>query len=48
MYKLFSIAGYNKKQVEEKFGGMLNALSYGLLLMVESLELRSNNYVASK
>ena len=29
MYKLFSIAGYNKKQVEEKFGGMLNALSYG-------------------
>ncbi len=29
MYKLFSIAGYNKKQVEEKFSGMLNALSYG-------------------
>ena len=29
MYKLFSIAGYDKKQVEEKFGGMLNALSYG-------------------
>ena len=29
MYKLFAIAGYNKKQVEEKFGGMLNALSFG-------------------
>ncbi len=29
MYKLFSIAGYSKKQVEEKFSGMLNALSYG-------------------
>ena len=29
MYKLFSIAGYNKSQVEEKFSGMINALSYG-------------------
>ena len=29
MYKLFAIAGYDKKQVEEKFSGMLNALSYG-------------------
>ena len=29
MYKLFSIAGYDEKQVEEKFSGMLNALSYG-------------------
>jgi aspartyl-tRNA synthetase len=29
MYKLFSIAGYNKEKVEEKFSGMLNALSYG-------------------
>ncbi len=29
MYKLFSIAGYDKKQVEEKFSGMLNALRYG-------------------
>ena len=29
MYKLFSIAGYDKTQVEEKFSGMLNALSYG-------------------
>ncbi len=29
MYKLFSIAGYDKKMVEEKFSGMLNALSYG-------------------
>ncbi len=29
MYKLFSIAGYDKKLVEEKFSGMLNALSYG-------------------
>ena len=29
MYKLFSIAGYNKSQVNEKFSGMINALSYG-------------------
>ena len=29
MYKLFSIAGYEKKQVNEKFSGMINALSYG-------------------
>ncbi|MDB9705798.1 aspartate--tRNA ligase [Pelagibacteraceae bacterium] len=29
MYKLFSMAGYDKNQVEEKFSGMLNALSYG-------------------
>ncbi len=29
MYKLFSIAGYDKKQVEEKFSGMINALSFG-------------------
>ena len=29
MYKLFSIAGYNKEQVDEKFSGMINALSYG-------------------
>ena len=29
MYKLFSIAGYEKKEVEEKFSGMINALSYG-------------------
>ena len=29
MYKLFSVAGYNKKQVDEKFSGMINALSYG-------------------
>jgi aspartyl-tRNA synthetase len=29
MYKLFSIAGYDKSQVEEKFSGMINALSYG-------------------
>ena len=29
MYKLFSIAGYNKNQVNEKFSGMINALSYG-------------------
>ena len=28
MYKLFSIAGY-KKDVDEKFSGMINALSYG-------------------
>ena len=29
MYKLFSIAGYNKKLVDEKFSGMISALSYG-------------------
>ena len=29
MYKLFSIAGYDEKQVNEKFSGMINALSYG-------------------
>ena len=29
MYKLFSIAGYTKKDVNEKFSGMINALSYG-------------------
>jgi len=29
MYKLFSIAGYDKEQVDEKFSGMINALSYG-------------------
>jgi len=29
MYKLFSIAGYEKEQVNEKFSGMINALSYG-------------------
>ncbi len=29
MYKLFEIAGYTKKDVEEKFSGMINALSYG-------------------
>ena len=29
MYKLFSIAGYEKKDVDDKFSGMINALSYG-------------------
>ena len=29
MYKLFSVAGYDKKTVDEKFKGMINALSYG-------------------
>ncbi len=29
MYKLFSIAGYDKTHVQEKFSGMINALSYG-------------------
>jgi len=29
MYQLFSIAGYQKEQVDEKFSGMINALSYG-------------------
>ncbi|MBD1137465.1 aspartate--tRNA ligase [Pelagibacterales bacterium SAG-MED43] len=29
MYKLFSVAGYKKEVVDEKFSGMINALSYG-------------------
>ena len=29
MFKLFSIAGYEKKEVNQKFSGMINALSYG-------------------
>jgi aspartyl-tRNA synthetase len=29
MYKAFEIAGYSNKDVEEKFGGMLNAFKYG-------------------
>ena len=29
MYKLFSIAGYKKEEVDDKFSGMINALSYG-------------------
>ena len=29
MYKLFKIAGYEKNTVDEKFSGMINALSYG-------------------
>ena len=29
MYKLFSIAGYDKEKVNDKFSGMINALSYG-------------------
>ncbi len=29
MYKLFEIAGYSKNDVDEKFSGMINALSYG-------------------
>ncbi len=29
MYKLFSIAGYDKIKVDEEFSGMINALSYG-------------------
>ena len=29
MYKLFSTAGYDKRDVDEKFSGMINALSYG-------------------
>ena len=29
MYKLFSIAGYDKNEVDDKFSGMINALSYG-------------------
>ncbi len=29
MYKLFSIAGYSKEEVNKQFSGMINALSYG-------------------
>ena len=29
MYKLFSVAGYSKKEVDEKFSGMINAFNYG-------------------
>ena len=29
MYKLFSVAGYSKNEVNEKFSGMINAFSYG-------------------
>ncbi len=29
MYKLFDIAGYSKNDVDQKFTGMINALSYG-------------------
>ena len=29
MYKLFLVAGYDEKTVDEKFSGMINALSYG-------------------
>mgnify|MGYP001207303541 CR=1 FL=1 len=29
MYKLFSLAGYSKNEVNEKFSGMINAFSYG-------------------
>ncbi len=29
MYQLFEIAGYKKKDVDSKFSGMINALSYG-------------------
>tara|TARA_B100000886_G_scaffold111534_1_gene74878 strand:- start:1699 stop:3483 length:1785 start_codon:yes stop_codon:yes gene_type:complete len=29
MYKLFAVVGYDKKQVDDKFSGMINALSFG-------------------
>ena len=29
MYKLFLIAGYDKNDVDKKFSGMINALSFG-------------------
>ena len=29
MYKLFKVVGYSKSDVDEKFSGMINALSYG-------------------
>jgi len=30
MFKAFEIAGYQKEDVIEKFGGMVNAFSYGV------------------
>ncbi len=32
MYKLFKIAGYSKEEVDNKFSGMINALSLEKLL----------------
>ena len=29
MYKLFNVAGYSKSEVDQKFSGMINALTYG-------------------
>ena len=29
MYKLFSVAGYSKNEVDKKFSGMINAFNYG-------------------
>ncbi len=29
MYKLFDVAGYSRSEVDQKFSGMINALSYG-------------------
>ena len=29
MYKLFAVSGYSKRDVDEKFSGMINAFSYG-------------------
>ena len=29
MYKLFSVSGYSKQEVNEKFSGMINAFNYG-------------------
>ncbi len=29
MYKLFNVAGYSRSEVDHKFSGMINALSYG-------------------
>ncbi len=29
MYKAFSIAGYSRSDIEERFGGLLNAFKYG-------------------
>jgi aspartyl-tRNA synthetase len=29
MYEAFRIAGYSKEEVEKRFGGMINAFTYG-------------------
>ncbi len=49
MYKLFSVAGYDKNQVDQKFSGMINALNYGAPPHGGiAPRFRSNSYAFSK